>query len=238
LGGTILKTLFGTATLSDLDQLHGTTDKLKSKEADIVHSLANKLTYVKGLGPNTRINTNSISNMSTVVKNELVQSHDRNVQLTRDVMLLNLTLFNQSALFTVIRELEYTLLQLTHQVNELLTNIQLTLSGKLPITIISPNDLHSILWNVSLCLSKNYELIAGTKFDDIHAYYELIKVTSVGTAHSMKLILEVPLKSESQRFTLFRIIVLPVRIIDTFAVYQLENDYFDLSHVRGEYTEM
>ena len=54
LGGTILKTLFGTATLSDLNQLHGTMDELKSKEADNVHSLANQLTYVKGLGRNTQ----------------------------------------------------------------------------------------------------------------------------------------------------------------------------------------
>ena len=53
LGGTILKTLFGTATLSDLNQLHGTMDELKSKESDNVHSLANQLTYVKGLGWNT-----------------------------------------------------------------------------------------------------------------------------------------------------------------------------------------
>ena len=53
LGGTILKTLFGTATLSDLNRLHGTMDELKSKEADNVHSLANQLTYVKGLGWNT-----------------------------------------------------------------------------------------------------------------------------------------------------------------------------------------
>jgi hypothetical protein len=44
---------------------------------------------------------------------------------------------------------------------------------------------------------KNYELIAGTKFDNIHAYYELIKVTAVGTAHNIKLILEVPPKTES-----------------------------------------
>ena len=127
MGGTILKTLFGTATLSDLNQLHGTIDELKSKEADIVHSLANQLTYVKGLERNTQINPYAISSMSTIVKNELVQSHDRCVQLTRHVMWLNLTLFNQSALFTVIRELEYALLQLTHLVDELLMAVQYTL---------------------------------------------------------------------------------------------------------------
>jgi hypothetical protein len=212
-----------------LNQLHGTLDELKSKEADIVHSLANQLTYVKGLGRNAQLNTEAISNMPAIVRNELVQSHDRYVQLTRDVMWLNLTLFNQSALFTVIRELEYALSQLTHQVDELLTAVQLTLSGKLPLSLISPHVLHSILRNISLCLPENYELIGGTKFDSIHIYYELIEVTVVGTAHGIKLLLEVPLKNESQRFTLFRIIAFPVRVFnDTYGVYQLENDYFGL----------
>jgi len=82
---------------------------------------------------------------------------------------------------------------------------------------MSPNVLNNILRNVSLCLPENYELIAGTKFDNIHLYYELIKVTTVGIAHSIKLILEVPLKNESQRFTLIRIIASPTRILnDTF----------------------
>jgi hypothetical protein len=184
----------GTATLADLSQLHATTDELKSKEADIFNSLANQLTRVKGLGQNTRINADTISIMSKIVRNELVQSHDRYVQLTRDVMWLNLTLLNQSALFTVIRELEYALLELTHQIDTSLNAVQYTLSGKLPITIIGANILHSILRNISLCLPETYELIAGTKFYDIHAYYELIKVTSVCTAHDIKLIFKVLLK--------------------------------------------
>jgi hypothetical protein len=78
-------------------------------------------------------------------------------------------------------------------------------------------------------LPENYEFIAGAKFDSIHLYYNLIKVTTVGTAHSIKLILEVSLKTENQRFTLFRIIVLSARVFnDTFALYQLEYDYFGL----------
>ena len=147
---------------------------------------------MRGLKQNTRVNADAISNMSAIVKKELVQSHDRYVQLTRDVMWLNLALFNQSSLFTVVRELEFALIQLTHQVDELQMAVQHSLSGKLPLTILSPNILHSILRNISLCLPENYELIAGTKFDNIHLYYELIKVTTVGNAHGIKLILAVP----------------------------------------------
>jgi len=54
-------------------------------------------------------------------------------------MWLNLTLFNQSALFTVIRELEFALIRLTHQVDELQMVVQHSLSGKLLMTILSPN---------------------------------------------------------------------------------------------------
>ena len=79
-----------------------------------------------------------------------MQSHDRYVQLTREVMWLNLTWLNQSALFTVIRELEFALIQLTHQVNELQMAVEHSLSGKLPMTILSPNILHRILRNISL----------------------------------------------------------------------------------------
>jgi hypothetical protein len=96
--------------------------------------------------------------------------------------------------------------------------VQYTLSGKLP---------------------ENYELVAGTKFDNFHLYYELVDVTAVGTAHSIKLVLEIPPKTESQRFTQFRMIALPTRVLnDTFAVYQLEYNYFGLSYSQRDYVLM
>ena len=44
LGGNILKTISGTATASDVHELHGVLD-LQNRNSDIVHSLANQLTY-------------------------------------------------------------------------------------------------------------------------------------------------------------------------------------------------
>jgi len=79
-----------------------------------------------------------------------------------------MTFFNHSSLFILVRQLEYSLLQLTLEVDELKLSIQLTFSGKLPITIIGPNVLHNILRHISLCLSDNYEIIACTKIDKIY----------------------------------------------------------------------
>ena len=60
-GGTILKTVFGTSTIADLQNLH----ELQSKNADIVHSLLNQVTYVKRLDQVTRVNTDAIANLSS-----------------------------------------------------------------------------------------------------------------------------------------------------------------------------
>jgi hypothetical protein len=69
--------------------------------------------------------------------------------------------------------------------------IQYKLSKKMPMIIVGPNTLHNILPNVSLCLPENYELVAGTNFDNINLYCELIRVTVAGNVHSVKLIMHI-----------------------------------------------
>ena len=56
-GGTILRTLFGTATLADLNKLHNTLDKLKDKNSDLVHSLSYQVTHVRKLDTVIGINS-------------------------------------------------------------------------------------------------------------------------------------------------------------------------------------
>jgi hypothetical protein len=41
---------------------------------------------------------------------------------------------------------------------------------------------------VSLSLPQGYELIAGTRTDALHYYYELAKVTLIGNAHGIKIL--------------------------------------------------
>ena len=48
-GCSILKTLFGTATTADVQQLRDTLNDLKLQNSDITHSLSNQLTHVKSL---------------------------------------------------------------------------------------------------------------------------------------------------------------------------------------------
>jgi hypothetical protein len=117
--------------------------------------------------------------MSKIVKNDIIQSHNRFQEIARDILLLNVTLFNHNELLVTIRHLEYSLMQMIQQTDELLTAIQYVMLGKLPINLINPTTLQNILMNVSLQLPAGFDLFLGTKTENIHFYYEIVKVTAV-----------------------------------------------------------
>jgi len=222
-GGTILKSVFGTATIHDINSLHEKLNGLQSSTSDIVHSLSNKITYVKKLDTVTRVNNIAIVNLSYIIKNYIIQSHSRFQKIARDILWLNVTLFNHSELLVTIRQLEYALMQMILRTYELFTAIQYVVLGKLPMNLINPTTLQNILRNVSLQLPGGFDLILSTKTEKIHLYYEKIKVTAVANIHGIKLIVNVALKTASQQFTLYKISVLPTRISNNnFVQYSID----------------
>ena len=67
-GVSVLKTLFGTATIADVQQLHDTLNDLQLQNSDITHSLSTQSTYVKTLSTATDVNAETIANLSSIVR--------------------------------------------------------------------------------------------------------------------------------------------------------------------------
>jgi len=187
--------LFGIATIVDVHQLHKTLDNLQPRNFDILHSLADQVTCILKLNSIININTDAIVNLSAVVRDAMVQSHEKYKQITRDIMWLNITVFNQSELYMAVRQLEFSLLLLIQQIDELFAAVQSLLQVRQPMSVVNPTTLHGILRNVSLNLPENYELILGTNQEDIHLHCELVKVAIVGTVHGIRLLMIIPLKT-------------------------------------------
>jgi hypothetical protein len=97
----------------------------------------------------------------------MIQSHERFQQVVRDILWLNITLFGQSEMHTVIRQLEFTLFQLVQKIDELFNIVQCAMHGRLSLKLVNPVVLQSILRNVTLGLPEGYELIAGTNIENI-----------------------------------------------------------------------
>ena len=125
---------------------------------------------------------------------------------------MNLTIQGMSDMYAAIRQLEFAILQVSQSIDALMSAIECIMSGKAPVNLITPRVLHNILKNVSLDLPVHHELIFGTRFDNINLYYQAIEVVLVGDTHHVKLILNVPLKSESQVFELHRLFTFPTEI--------------------------
>jgi hypothetical protein len=91
-----------------------------------------------------------------------------------------------------------------------------------------------VIWLTNYIL-RNFELVAGIKIENTHSYYELIKVSVIGNAHDITLILEIPWKTVNHIFTLYRMIDLPTRVSENaFAMYRLDYDYFRLSYTQRD----
>jgi len=83
-------------------------------------------------------------------------------------MWLNVTVYAQSELFSTIRQLDFALLRLIQQLDELPSVIQSAIHGSLSISLVNPTVLLNILTNASLQLPSGYELIAGVRAENIH----------------------------------------------------------------------
>ena len=92
-------------------------------------------------------------------------------------MWLNINVYAQSELFTTIRQLEFALLGLIQQLDELTNAIQSAVQGSLSVSLVNPIVLLNILKNVSLQLPSGYELIAGIQAENINLYNELVNVS-------------------------------------------------------------
>jgi hypothetical protein len=125
-GGTLLKTIFGIATVADLSDLHTTVDDLHRKEDTIVHSLNQQVTYLKELDGTVRFNYQAVANLSATLKGIVTKVQGDFQEITSN-MLKNRKHIEAAA---VIRQLEFALTQLELSVSKLMFALQYVQLGK------------------------------------------------------------------------------------------------------------
>ena len=85
-GGSVLKALFGTAVVADVTHLHDVFSEVQSSQQDIVHSLNNQVTYIKKLNSITYVNVDAIANLSGILRDSIIKSHDKFQEITSNIL--------------------------------------------------------------------------------------------------------------------------------------------------------
>jgi hypothetical protein len=80
--------------------------------------------------------------------------------------------------------------------------------------------LRDILKNITLALSGCYDLIASLRPNNLFMYYKIFQAVMLAELHGFKLVLIVHLQTMNDQFPLYRLAVLPTRIL-TILLYNL-----------------
>lgn len=124
--------MFATATVSDVNEFHEVFNVLQ-----LSHSFCFETGNIIKLDAMAGMNSNAIANFSSTVKGVVIHYRDKFKQVTRDILLFNVSIHKQSEPYMVIRQLEFAVLQLTQQLSELMDVIQCILLGKLLVNLLN-----------------------------------------------------------------------------------------------------
>jgi hypothetical protein len=226
IGGTILKHLFGTVTVLDLNALHATVEELHQRQDAVTHSLDRHLTYIKQLDQSVRLDQQAIHNLSSNIRD-----FARKTQETFQEVATKLEWSNKlRASATLIRQLEFSLARLESRLDETLTALQFVVNGKISVNLISPAVLRDILVNVSLSLPEGYELAARLPDNDLSSYYMYVSANGLVSPRGFLLVLSIPLKDVTSLFEIFKIFMFPSEVFNgTYVQFQFEEQYLALS---------
>ena len=114
--------------------------------------------------------------------------------------------------------------------------MQYVMIGRVPVNLITPVMLQEMLKNVKLVLRDGYELIIGLNPNNVYLYYEVIQTAMLADTHSFKLVLNVPLKTVGRQYELYKMVVIPTRILNnTYAQFEIGKDYFAINLLQRTY---
>ena len=220
--------VFCTATLLDVEELHKTVDKMHRTEGDTVHSVTHQMTYLKTLDSAVKFNTEAVETLSEKVKDIMLDSNKWKDDTDIAIHWLNHTLYNQSSIFTYVRQLEFAILELRTLVKDFLISLDSTMTPKLSLNLIPPVMLRNILKNVTSYFLDGYSLCVSLQQNNINFFNEFIDISVLADYHSVKVVKLIPLETFDRHVYLYKLISFPYKISSLDNYIQLTAEYDNL----------
>jgi hypothetical protein len=224
--GSLLQFLFGTALDTDVSSLHSTIAEVSQKQGEVIHVLNQHVTYFKQLDSMVRIDHMALANWSSIVKDFIDKSQ---IKFQKTVTRLEWMSHLQNAT-TAVRNLEFALMQLELQLDEVLSALQTLVAGRAPFSLLDVHTFQRILNNISLSLPPGYDLLVGNHLNMIPWYYRHVQATLLADYHGFILVLSLPLTMSNRNYEIYEIVTFPAQVVNqTYARYQLGKIYLAVS---------
>jgi hypothetical protein len=204
--------LFGTATDSQLQELHYAVESIKSKQGDVIHAQQQQLTYLKAVDEEVSQNAVGLATVARILKSVITNALTSQKNWNSTIRKLEELIDYRSKFSRTMRELEFMVVQLQQSVMRLQSGLDTSATGRLSSVLIPPHNLSFILREVLFKLPQDVSLIAGTTIENMYVYYEVAKVQAYATTTAIRLVVRLPLRGADRVMNLFKSVPLPVYV--------------------------
>lgn len=238
LGGMLLRVLFGTATVTDLGKINRKIDSLAGNMKEIIHVVGDQMTFMNRTKMILDRHRNLITKLAYATSG--LGEHLRELQKTFEARIFKLReqLNLVYRLSSTMRIFETLLGEIRQEITLFNQALDLTSMGKLSSYFITPAELSKLLREINLPAGLSF--LTGVHTDEVYKYYVRARVHAATLGSILRIYVELPLKSPSLEFELYKAVELPTAAWanDTFVTIKPEKPYFAISSDRLRYAEL
>ena len=234
--GNLLKSLFGTATDSDLSELREAIISLSDFQAKIAHVVKDTLSIINKSHKEIQQNRNAIN----LLVNTSLLFRNRVNSLTRAITQVVLPELTQVQLIThlhaIFHEVSIALRHVQLLILNLMDQVTLSTQGILSFRLLKQSELVTILRQVKLCLTGDlvvpFKLIAKHVF----SYYNYLHPIVIPEEDKFHIVVAIPLIHPSSLFDVYHTVSVPSPVsAELSASHVLESSHIAFSKDESEY---
>ena len=236
-GGQVLNFLFSVPTQKNLRKLQKALIKINNRQNKVINLVENSLTIINTSHAQIQENRQMVQNLQDITRifHEEIATIKRTLRIVGfDIFYLHMVNRLNNIFHTV-----YPLLMRTKfNLIETITNVQSCIQGNLPVALLPPIQLQTILDTIQNNLPEGLYLPHKLNSIDTMSFYKFLHPLALPKSNQIHLIVGIPILSRNSQFNVYQAISLPFisEQLNLSATYVLEAEYMALSQDKTQYS--
>lgn len=209
-GGYVLKWLFGVPTDEDLNLVNDRINELKHVTSNVVHSRLDQLTLVKDLNYKVKTNTKAIVEIMSKLTSSHMELGASLLDYSKDYGISHQSLLKHMKVTSISRHLGQAIDEAKLRIVEFRQALELVSTGRISSKLLPPHDLIRILETIEKTIPDHLKLPIPVTEKELFLYYNFCTAKALASPLGIKLIVTVPLSSDSGKFETYKILSVPL----------------------------
>jgi hypothetical protein len=240
-GGHILKFLFGTADSRDLEIIDERMESLSDAVDEISHNSEDKLTVLNNMQTELIDHSRSINKIISTLRDYHKVMHENMAKYyVREVIIANQVrdLFRFLKLDTALSEIKDVIDLAVQRMDRFHQALEHLAAGKFSSHLLDPHHFLLVLRSIERAIPAPSKLFLEVKLENLHDFYKFATVRSYATSSQLKILVNFPIKIDSQLYESYNIVPYPVfdHVLNRWVKWEVTNHKLLLSKDRQTYS--